>query len=362
MKSFYNIIEYVSGALFNIVFIVIGVVAVYFVSSNAYAYGMDMFNKDMDVALETYEIVIPESGEEENRADALHVGRILEEAGLTKNAWVFFLEARLNGLYKDFRPGTYQFTTHMGNGEIMEIMQTAQFADAAETQISIPEGLNLRQIAELCERKELFTAQEFLDACEEYERMFFFLEPVQWRKNPLEGYLFPDTYRLPENPQPIDLIDRMLQRFQDVFNYELEDRAQELGFTIDEVVIMASIIEKEINRADERALCSSIIHNRLKKNMPLQMCSTVLFVLDVPISRLSLSDLEVESPYNTYRNAGLPIGPICSPGKAAIMAALNPADTNYLYMVVKDEDTGVHEFNSDYNNHLDAKDRYNQQF
>jgi len=361
VKTFYNVIEYLTGALFNIIFIVLAVIAISFVGTRAYAYGIDMFRKDLNVPFEEFTIEIPE-GDVPGRADAMAIGRILEEAGLTKNAMIFYVESRLNGTHNKFRPGIYEFTTHMSNGDIMDIIQSARFAPASYTRITIREGLNLRQIGELCQSMGLFTVEEWLEACAEYDRMFFFLEPVRWRPNFLEGYLFPNTYHLPENPTPRDLIDMMLQEFQRVFDYEMEERAEELGLTIDQVIIKASIIEKEIRVPAERAICSAIIYNRLRQGRRLEMCSTVLYALDTPRDRLTFADLEVDSLYNTYRNPGLPVGPICSPGRAAIVAALHPADTNYIFMVLKDEQTGAHFFSNNYDEHLEAQRQYNQPF
>jgi UPF0755 protein len=354
--------EYMTGAIFNIIFIILAIVAVSFVGTRAYAYGMDLFRKDMNVAFEEFVIEIPEDPERPGRADALHAGRVLEQAGLTPNAWVFYLQSRLNGTYRLFRPGTYAFNTHMDDIEIMDMMQRAVFIQREEVSITIREGSTLRQIGEQAESMGLFTLEEWLYACANYGATFSFLADVAWRENPLEGYLFPDTYFLPQNPTPNDLINRMLNRFIEIFDYQLEDRAYELNLTIDQVIIKASIIEKEIRVASERALCSAIIHNRLRLNMPLQMCSTIIYVLDVPRSRLFTSDLDIVSPYNTYRNPGLPIGPISNPGRAAIMAALYPADASYLFMVLANETTGEHFFTHDYNEHLRARDRYNRPF
>jgi UPF0755 protein len=204
--------------------------------------------------------------------------------------------------------------------------------------------------------------QEWLEACANYGATFSFLADVQWRANPLEGYLFPDTYFLPANPTPNDLINRMLNRFIEVFDYEMEERAAELGLTIDQVIIKASIIEKEIRVPHERALCSAIIYNRLRQNRLLEMCSTIIYVLDVPRDRLFFSDLDIVSPYNTYRNPGLPIGPISNPGRAAIHAALYPANVDYLFMVLMDENTGEHFFSNNLNDHNRAKERYGRDF
>jgi len=154
----------------------------------------------------------------------------------------------------------------------------------------------------------------------------------------------------------------MLTRFEDIYDAETRAKAAEMGLTMDEVIIIASIIEKEIRRDDERELAASVIFNRLNIGMKLEMDATVLYALGVNKDRLLYADLEIVSPYNTYMYHGLPAGPITNPGKACIDAALNPAETNYIYYVVKDSETGEHFFTSDYNEFLIAKELYTSQF
>lgn len=357
MKTFYSICEYIAGAFFNILFVVIMVGGICFITVSAYNYGKSIFEDNASTKpYAEYTVTIPED------ADVKEIGGILSDYGLVKNWWIFYIESRLNGTYKYLKPGTYALNSQMDAGEIMHLMQTATYAEVQEIKVTIPEGFTIRQIGELCESLELFTADEFVKACDNYDASYYFLVDVPDRSNRLEGYLFPDTYRLPESAAPEDLIVRMLNRFQEVFDYTMEDRAAELDMTMDEIITVAAMIEKEVKLSAERGICSSIIYNRLETDMPLQMCSTVLYALDKRKDRLLLSDLEVNSPYNTYNNKGLPAGPICSPGKASITAALYPDETSYVYMVVKDEEKGEHFFTSSYNEFLDAKARYNQQF
>jgi UPF0755 protein len=143
-----------------------------------------------------------------------------------------------------------------------------------------------------------------------------------------------------------------------------EELAEETGLPIDmdKIVIMASIIEKEVSITEERDKVSSIIYRRLGEDMPLQMCSTVLYAMDKRKDRLLLSDLEVDSPFNTYRNTGLPPGAISCPGRSSIMAALYPSNSDILYFVLKDEETGEHLFTSDYDEFVVAKERYGQMY
>ncbi len=151
-------------------------------------------------------------------------------------------------------------------------------------------------------------------------------------------------------------------KFDDVFTQEYYDQAEELGYTVDEIITIASMIEKEVRVAEERPKVAGVIYNRLNIDMNLQMCSTIMYALEIPRDRLLYRDLEIESPYNTYRNPGLPIGPIANPGAAAIEASLYPESHNYLYFVLKDPETGAHEFNATLDDHNAAKNKYNQKF
>jgi UPF0755 protein len=155
----------------------------------------------------------------------------------------------------------------------------------------------------------------------------------------------------------------MLHNFDGRFDYELQMRADQLNLSIDQVIIMASIIERETRLAAERPLVSQVIHRRLSQNMRLQMCSTVRYVhqisaMEDPPVHLLYVHLAIESPYNTYLHAGLPIGPISNPGEAAINAALWPSDTNYLFFVLRDEASGEHYFSRTEAEHNAARDRY----
>jgi UPF0755 protein len=296
-------------------------------------------------------------------ASVWEIAKILKEKELIGNETLFVIEARFNGTYDLLKSGKYTLNTDMSTGRIMEELQVVQEELSEDNvKVTIPEGLTIEQVADLLESKELFTAGEFLEVCNTGAFNHAFLAQIPEREKRLEGYLFPDTYFLSLNPTPQELIDKMLDRFNEIYNTELIERTEEMGFTIDEIVTVSSIIEKEISAAEERELASAVIHNRLKDEMPLEMCSSIIYALDKRKDRLLLEDLEVESPYNTYKYPGLPAGPIASPGEASIRAALNPANVNYLYFVLKDEEAGEHVFTSDYDEFLQAKELYNQKF
>jgi len=360
LKRIINVLSFITGGLTNIAIVAVSVFLVYFAVTKAYAYGQN-FITEMDNTKRTSEeitITIPEG------ADARAIGDILAENDFTSSGMMFYLQARLNGTYNLFKSGDFVLNKNMSLNDIMELLQSEQYAEQEDDlKVTIVEGLTNKQIAAYLEAEGHFTAKEFLEECMygEYDYPFLASMPDRGEKR-LEGYLFPDTYNLPPNPEPRDLIIRMLNRFKDVMNDSMQIRAEAMGLTVDEVVIMASIIEKEIKVAEERVLCSAVIHNRLAINRKLQMCSTVLYALDKRKDRLFDSDLEVDSPYNTYLYEGLPTGPIANPGAAALRAVIEPADVDYIYFVVRNEETGEHFFTASEDDFLTAKQLYNQKY
>ena len=200
-------------------------------------------------------------------------------------------------------------------------------------------------MASYFEYREFFTSEEFFRVANEgHFGHVFLLDVPSNRPNRLEGYLFPDTYFVPVNPLPGHFITRMLDRFGDIYDEAFHYRADEIGLSMDEVVIIASIIEAETRHDHERAIISQVIHSRLASGMRLEMRSTVSYVRDIRRDLLTASDLGVESPHNTFIVYGLPKGPISNPGEASLRAALYPADTNYLYFELESFEAGTHRF------------------
>ncbi len=359
-RIFMNIFSYILGSVFNIALFIGTILLVITFTSKGFNFGKD-FVKGETRRGEPKEVVvvIPEE------SDSSEIAAILKENGLIDNEFLFKLQSKLNGTDDLFRSGTFVLNMAMSENEIMDALQSVKYIQTApEEKVTIPEGLTLKQIGQIFESKKFFTCEEFLKACnnlEDYD--YSFISEIPNREFVLQGYLFPDTYFLSDKPTPKQVIEKMLDRFEQVFTYAYHQRADELGMTMDEVLTLASIIEKEIRIPEERELASAVMHNRLEIKMPLQMCSTVLYALDKSRDRLLLADLEVKSPYNTYINQGLPPGPIACPGEASIRAVLYPEENcDYLYFVLKDTDTGEHFFTGDYNEFLRAKDSYNDQF
>jgi UPF0755 protein len=259
---------------------------------------------------------------------------------------------------QDFRPGTFTLNRNMSSSQLNNTLRALPPPETESQRITIPEGWTIADMAAYFERRGFFPAEDFIDAAQHGQFNYGFLMDVPHnRPNRLEGYLFPDTYEISMTPTPEHIIHRMLRRFEGLFTVYYKNRAEEMGMTIDEVVIMASIIERETRVADERPTVSQVIHNRLRIGMLLEMCSTVNYTIG-PRERLTLEETRTESPWNTYMNPGLPIGPISNPGWASIHAALHPEAGNYLFFVLRDPISGAHHFSTNLADHNAAAARY----
>jgi len=289
------------------------------------------------------------------------VAHLLEDEGIIRSALFFRIESILKGNRHIFDENQVTVNTDMSyNQLIFAFLEKTILAE--DVIVTIPEGATVEEIAAQLEESGLVAAEDFIRAANESVFNFSFLADMpnaSERRNRLEGYLFPDTYFIPENATAEAIIHQMLNRFEAIYNTYVEE-ALDKGFTMDEIIIMASIIEREIRIPAERELASQVMHNRLAENQRLEMCSTVLYVLGESRRVLLYEDLQVESYYNTYMYGGLPIGPISNPGEAAIKAVLHPSEGDFLFFVLMDENTGEHYFTSDYNDFLAAKERYNQ--
>jgi UPF0755 protein len=224
--------------------------------------------------------------------------------------------------------------------------------------VTIPEGYNMRQIAQLLQDSRVCSAEAFIKTCNTYPFKHTFLQDIPMIENRLEGYLFPDTYEFYVNESPVQAANKMLNNFDRRYTTEMREHTEKAGLTIHEVVIMASLVEKEAKLATERATISGVIYNRLKNkaNFPyLQIDATVLYALN-KTDALTEEDLKVESPYNTYVTEGLPPTAICSPGVSCLLAAILPEEHRYYYYVVdiNSEIKGQHIFSKTLAEHNNA--------
>lgn len=278
----------------------------------------------------------------------------LENQGIIRNANVFALYSKLSDKASKIKAGKYMLSSSMTVEEIVNKLASGK-AETNAVRFTIPEGFELRQIVDRLEAEGLVDKAEFYEALNKSEFNYEFLKGMPKRENNLEGYLFPDTYEVFKNATEKEIINKMLGRFDQVFTEEYRQRAKELNMTLDQVVTLASIIEREAKLDKERKTISAVFHNRLKKNIKLQSCATVQYLLKEQKENLTYKDLEIDSPYNTYIYAGLPKGPIASPGAKSIEAALYPEKVDYLYFVANKD--GSHVFTKTYQEHLNAQNK-----
>jgi len=273
----------------------------------------------------------------------------LEKEGIVDDPLRFRLIARFKGYDRQIKAGEYLLSLSLSP---LEILETIAKGKTYLRRFTIPEGYTLRQIALAVSQAGLGKESEFMQLVSDAE----FIKKAGIKADTLEGYLFPDTYFFPKSTGIPNILMTMIRRFRSVFTAEWEKRAQETGFSLHEMVTLASIIEKETGIAAERPLISSVFHNRLKKKMRLQTDPTVIYGIADFDGNLTRKHLETLTPYNTYQIRGLPPGPIASPGEKSLHAALWPAQTSYLYFVSKGDKT--HEFSANIEDHNRAVRKY----
>lgn len=243
----------------------------------------------------------------------------------------------------EIKSGEYLISKDSSINDIIKTLSKGEALNLID--ITIPEGYTIDDIASSLENEGVCSKEDFILAINEYELPSYVKVDSQKKYN-LEGYLFPDTYKIKVGETPKEIISKMLLRFEEVFSsIEKELNIEVDNDTIEKIITIASIIEKEARLNNERALISSVIYNRLNNNRMLQIDATVIYALGEHIDKVYFRHLEVDSPYNTYKNYGLPIGPISNPGSESIKAALNPEDTDYLFYVLKDDNS--HYFTED---------------
>jgi UPF0755 protein len=284
------------------------------------------------------------------------IGRRLTAQGLIRDSELFRIYMRLNGLDAGVKAGAFTLRPNMSIEQIALALQRSQ---ANEVQVTIPEGLRREEIADLLQQQIGVSADEFKRLTQRASDYNYpFLQGLPGDAT-LEGYLFPDTYRLPENPTAQDVVLRMLDNFEAKAGLLLSNAAQQ-NRTSRDIVTMASIVEREAVIASERPTIASVYWNRLGIGQPLQADPTTQFALGYQPDQqtwwkkgLTLDDLKYEDPagYNTYVNPALPPGPIASPGLSALQAALQPAQTNFFYFVAACNGDGTHQFSITFEEH-----------
>ncbi|MBN2848164.1 MAG: endolytic transglycosylase MltG [Coriobacteriia bacterium] len=289
-------------------------------------------------------------------AGTAEIARMLATVGVIENASMFRLRARLEGIDGKLRTGIYDLTTGMSYEAAVEKLLVGP--PLTYVTVTIPEGFTIEQIAGRIEDATGISAEEIVALG--YGQAVLFVDRHPYLADAydgsLEGFLFPKTYRVVEGSTAEDVIELMLDQFDTELASVDLSYATERGLSLSDVVTIASMVEREARVADERPLVASVIYNRLEKGMRLEIDATIEYVIKENRPRLLLSDLEIDSPYNTYRNAGLPPGPIASPGLASLQAAAEPADTAFIYYVLTSAD-GSHTFTETYEEFLIAKEK-----
>jgi len=280
------------------------------------------------------------------------VSEILEQERIVKNRHFFVLLAAVLGKKGKIKAGEYEFHTRMPPLEVLDALVKGQVKHHL---VTIPEGYTVSQIGELLEDLNLVEKKGFLQKASSPD--FINTLGLSELAGPsLEGYLFPDTYHVFREMEPEEVIQMMVHQFKKVFGPDMIHRASELGVSQREVVILASIIEKETSLPEEKPLISAVLYNRLKRNIPLQSDPAVIYGIKNFDGNLTKEHLLKQTPYNTYLIAGLPPTPICNPGKESLLAALHPASVPYLYFVSKND--GSHYFSSEIEEHNRAVWKY----
>lgn len=283
------------------------------------------------------------------------IGKILKNYELIHNGFYFENTVKTLGYDGQLKAGKYELSqsfslekiiTKLYNGDVYR--ETVKF--------TIPEGYELREIIDLLIEKELVTNREtFMKELASIFKTYGLFQTLEVET--YEGYLFPDTYIVNKDASNNEIITKMLDRFVEVYDSSMREQMKSSEMDLNQVITLASIIEREAALEEEREIVSSIFHNRIERDMKLQSCATVQYILEERKPNLTYDDIEIDDPYNTYIYAGLPPAPIASPGRESIEAALNPADTDYFYMVVSSKGDGSHVFSKTLKEHNRAKNK-----
>ena len=277
------------------------------------------------------------------------IAQTLQQAGVIQSRWAFLALAYVQGSLTRLHAGEYEFPA---GTSLFEILRKLESGKVVTHQVTIPEGFTAQDIARLLAGERLVEVDRFMALVKDQK----FAEAVAVPGDTLEGYLFPDTYRLTRGMTEEEILRIMVTRFRQAVPEDIEQRAEGLGLDAHSVVTLASLIEKEARLDAERPLVAAVFYNRLRRNMPLQSDPTAVYGAVDPPHRITPLDLRRQSPYNTYLIAGLPPGPIANPGTASIMAALHPARVDFLYFVAKND--GSHFFSRTLEDHTQAVRKY----
>ncbi len=274
---------------------------------------------------------------------------ILAGENLIRDKKIFLLLGRLTGADRKIRAGFYSIWSNMSPWDIFKIIRKGRII---EYEVKVLEGDSLFEVADAFSKAGIANYDDVMRISKDPE----FLSSYDIEAPSVEGYIFPDTYMIPKGVKAEDALGSMIDRMREKYSGELLEKTEKTGMTETEVLTLASIIEKEAVVDSERPLISAVYHNRLKKDMPLQADPTCIYGIKSSKEKITKSDLQRKTPYNTYVINGLPPGPIASPGLKSIIAALNPAKVPYLYFVSNND--GTHIFSVTLGQHVEAVRAY----
>lgn len=289
------------------------------------------------------------------------IAQILKDKGIIKYPNLFKILSMVYGYDGLYQWGTHLVSNDLSYEEIMHVLMNKPIT----IKVTIPEGSNIKQVADiLLKNKIISSVDKFFEVMNKESFNFKFLEGLPQREHRLEGYLFPDTYEFYINAGEKEVINTLLKNFDAKFKPEYYEKAKAMNMTVDQIIILASIIEREAKLAEEREIIASVFYNRLASKdqalRKLQSCATIQYIYymkeGIMKEQITEADTQVESPYNTYQIEGLPPGPICCPGEDSIKAALFPEKTNYYYFVSRGD--GTHEFSETLKQHQAAMKKY----
>lgn len=282
------------------------------------------------------------------------IAQTLTDAGVVKSAMGFKYYVKKMDAGEKLQSGIYEFSGKVSLRDVVTKLQT--HSTLGDLKVTIPEGLTMRQTAErFAEVSENITFEDFLEYAKNGDFEYSYL-PQKGAENRLEGFLFPETYLFSKNAQAAEVVDLMLAEFDENWTDAFQAQADKKKTSVYRAITMASLVEKEARIAADRPIIAGVFYNRLALDMPLQSCASIQYLLGEPKAKLLYSDLQIDSPYNTYLHKGLTPGPIASPGLSAIKAALYPEEHDYLYFLAKPD--GSHVFNETYAGHQADKAKY----
>ncbi len=303
--------------------------------------------------LTKYRVIIPEG------ASSHTVAQSLEEAQILKPNSSFIVMAKILGISKHIQAGSYELSPSDPLWQILYKLRRGATLPSSQFKATFPEGSSIYKMGEILRKAGYREADKFQDLVK--EGVTADLRQTYWHifkyipSESLEGYLYPDTYFFLLTASPSAMAETMVKRFDAVVTPFWKDAKRNTKLTLHEILTLASIIEKEAKRPEERAIIASVFYNRMRIGMPLAADPTIKYALESPTKRVLFKQLNVDSLYNTYKRRGLPPGPICNPGIESIKAAVYPAKTNYFYFVAKKD--GSHIFSASWAEHQRARNQ-----